>query len=353
MSPDADVHRTSGQRPARLRVLMLSWEYPPVLVGGLGRHVHALSDGARGRRRPRGHRRHPARAGRAAGGVRRRRPRSCGRRGPATFPLATADAAGLDDGVQPHPHPRRACGPPRPAHYDVIHAHDWLVAHTAVTLAEHLDLPLVTTIHATEAGRHQGWLPEEMNSASTPSSTGSTRGLPGDRLLRVHARAGHPAVRPADRARSTWCPTGSTPGLAGPAPRGRRRPGPLRRGRPAGRVRRPAGLREGRAAPGGRRCRSCATGTPGCGWSSPATVRTGRSSQEETRSSACTGRSASPASSADGAARGARRHRRDRGAEPLRAVRHGRPGGGGRRSAARGGRAPAGWPRSSSPASPG
>ncbi|SDZ45082.1 Starch synthase catalytic domain-containing protein, partial [Micromonospora pattaloongensis] len=25
------------------RILMLSWEYPPVLVGGLGRHVHALS----------------------------------------------------------------------------------------------------------------------------------------------------------------------------------------------------------------------------------------------------------------------------------------------------------------------
>ncbi|MEV4987170.1 glycosyltransferase family 1 protein, partial [Micromonospora sp. NPDC053811] len=25
--------------PAR-RILMLSWEYPPVLVGGLGRHVH-------------------------------------------------------------------------------------------------------------------------------------------------------------------------------------------------------------------------------------------------------------------------------------------------------------------------
>jgi len=25
------------------RVLMLSWEYPPVVVGGLGRHVHALA----------------------------------------------------------------------------------------------------------------------------------------------------------------------------------------------------------------------------------------------------------------------------------------------------------------------
>ena len=47
--------------------------------------------------------------------------------------------------------------------YDVIHAHEWLVTHTAVTLKEHLDLPLVATIHATEAGRHQGWLPEEMN----------------------------------------------------------------------------------------------------------------------------------------------------------------------------------------------
>jgi glycogen(starch) synthase len=49
------------------------------------------------------------------------------------------------------------------AEFDVIHAHDWLVTHTAVTLKEHLDLPLVATIHATEAGRHQGWLPDEMN----------------------------------------------------------------------------------------------------------------------------------------------------------------------------------------------
>ncbi len=47
----------------------------------------------------------------------------------------------------------------------MIHAHDWLVTHTAVTLKEHLDIPLVATIHATEAGRHQGWLPEEMNKA--------------------------------------------------------------------------------------------------------------------------------------------------------------------------------------------
>ncbi|MEV4202782.1 glycogen/starch synthase, partial [Micromonospora globbae] len=32
-----------GTPPPARRILMLSWEYPPVLVGGLGRHVHALS----------------------------------------------------------------------------------------------------------------------------------------------------------------------------------------------------------------------------------------------------------------------------------------------------------------------
>ncbi|MEU7574348.1 glycogen/starch synthase, partial [Micromonospora sp. NPDC049240] len=33
----------SGAASRKRRILMLSWEYPPVLVGGLGRHVHALS----------------------------------------------------------------------------------------------------------------------------------------------------------------------------------------------------------------------------------------------------------------------------------------------------------------------
>src|SRR5215470_4333024 len=32
-----------GSATHPLRVLMLSWEYPPVVVGGLGRHVHALA----------------------------------------------------------------------------------------------------------------------------------------------------------------------------------------------------------------------------------------------------------------------------------------------------------------------
>ncbi len=26
-----------------MKILMVSWEYPPVVIGGLGRHVHHLS----------------------------------------------------------------------------------------------------------------------------------------------------------------------------------------------------------------------------------------------------------------------------------------------------------------------
>ena len=40
--------------------------------------------------------------------------------------------------------------------FDVIHAHDWLVAYAAKTLKNSYDLPLVSTIHATESGRNGG-----------------------------------------------------------------------------------------------------------------------------------------------------------------------------------------------------
>ena len=40
--------------------------------------------------------------------------------------------------------------------FDVIHAHDWLVAYAAKTLKNSYDIPIVSTIHATEAGRNSG-----------------------------------------------------------------------------------------------------------------------------------------------------------------------------------------------------
>ncbi|GGM40089.1 glycogen synthase [Micromonospora sonchi] len=143
------------------RILMLSWEYPPVLVGGLGRHVHALSVALAAA----GHEvtvvtRHAEGAPleEYVDGVRVVRAAE----DPVTFPLATESLLAWTMAFN-HTLTRAALRAAGTGGYDVIHAHDWLVAHTAMTLREHLDLPLVSTIHATEAGRHQGWLPGEMN----------------------------------------------------------------------------------------------------------------------------------------------------------------------------------------------
>ena len=40
--------------------------------------------------------------------------------------------------------------------FDVIHAHDWLVANAAKTIKASYNIPIVSTIHATEAGRNSG-----------------------------------------------------------------------------------------------------------------------------------------------------------------------------------------------------
>jgi len=144
-----------------LRVLMLSWEFPPVVVGGLGRHVHHLSAAlvAAGHEVTVVTRHAPgAPLEEYVGGVRViRAPED-----PPLFPLATPSLLAWTMAFN-HSLTRAALRAAETGEYDVIHAHDWLVTHTAVTLKEHLDLPLVATIHATEAGRHQGWLPGDMN----------------------------------------------------------------------------------------------------------------------------------------------------------------------------------------------
>jgi len=152
---------TTASTNRRLRILMLSWEYPPVLVGGLGRHVHALATSLAAA----GHEvtvvtRHAADAPleELREGVRVvRAPED-----PPTFPLATPSLLAWTMAFN-HALTRAALHATATEEYDLIHAHDWLVTHTAVTMRDHLGIPLVATIHATEAGRHQGWLPEDMN----------------------------------------------------------------------------------------------------------------------------------------------------------------------------------------------
>jgi glycogen(starch) synthase len=42
--------------------------------------------------------------------------------------------------------------------FDLIHSHDWLVAGAAELVSEQLARPWLVTVHATEYGRHQGWV---------------------------------------------------------------------------------------------------------------------------------------------------------------------------------------------------
>jgi len=144
----------------------VSWEYPPVVIGGLGRHVHHLSTAL------------------AAAGhevvVLSRRPSGTD---PSTHPSSdemNEDVRVVAAAQDPHEFTfgkemmawtlamghamvrtglslkkKRSGRPWRP---DVVHAHDWLVAHPAVALSEFYDVPVVSTIHATEAGRHSGWV---------------------------------------------------------------------------------------------------------------------------------------------------------------------------------------------------
>ena len=143
-----------------VRILHLSWEYPPLVYGGLGRHVAALT-------------RAQADAGNEvtvltqtekdvgveeSDGIRVIRVQ---RQGPKlTFggddiprwvdglEAALIEAAGeLADHYRP----------------DVIHAHDWMMTKSARFARQVFHCPLVVTIHATEVGRHQGWLPNEVS----------------------------------------------------------------------------------------------------------------------------------------------------------------------------------------------
>jgi glycogen synthase len=42
--------------------------------------------------------------------------------------------------------------------FDLVHSHDWLVADAGKALARRFGVPWLVTVHATEYGRHQGWV---------------------------------------------------------------------------------------------------------------------------------------------------------------------------------------------------
>jgi glycogen(starch) synthase len=136
------------------RVLILSWEYPPLIEGGLARHVRKLSEAMVERDvevhvLTRGGEESPARE--LANGVVVHRIRE---------PKRPTDLGEFVTWVERMNSDMLAAGVELGDRYefDLVHGHDWLVANACDHLAKRFEAPLVTTIHATEYGRHQGWV---------------------------------------------------------------------------------------------------------------------------------------------------------------------------------------------------
>jgi glycogen synthase len=134
----------------KLKILLLTWEYPPNVVGGLSRHVYGLSVHLA----QNGHEVHVVTAGNGGlpafeiiNGVHVHR----------VIPLNNHDddflswIAGLNLAMS-----YKGVQLAAEINYDIVHAHDWLVGTSAITLKEELSTPLLTTIHATEHGRNNG-----------------------------------------------------------------------------------------------------------------------------------------------------------------------------------------------------
>ena len=131
----------------QIRILTLSWEYPPYKIGGIAEHVYELSKAL-------------TRKGQEVHVV---------TLGAFSYPYEE------DEGVHLH---RIAIDTSKPdfiarmneemkkigasiiestdTAIDIIHAHDWMVGSAAIELAFRYGKPLVTTIHSTEFGRSRG-----------------------------------------------------------------------------------------------------------------------------------------------------------------------------------------------------
>lgn len=136
-----------------MHVLQIAWEYPPHIVGGLGRHIAELLPALAGQGlrvaviAPR--LRDGAVEESVDGVVVRRVSIPATPRGdyPGFVAQATAAMVAAAQALQAEQ-----------GRFDLIHAHDWLAAEVAVALKHAWRVPLIATVHATERGRGRGWL---------------------------------------------------------------------------------------------------------------------------------------------------------------------------------------------------
>jgi glycogen synthase len=137
-----------------MRTLTFSWEYPPVIEGGLARHVRKLSEnlvqeGVEVHVLTRGSEHLPAREQRHGVIVHR-----------VTQPPFPRDVKAFIRWVASMNESMATAGTELDdeLRFDLIHSHDWLVAGAAERVARRAPRPWIATVHATEYGRHQGWV---------------------------------------------------------------------------------------------------------------------------------------------------------------------------------------------------
>jgi 1,4-alpha-glucan branching enzyme len=148
--PIINVIKEDKIKKPKKSILVLAWEYPPRVVGGLARHVFDLT-------------------------------KALVKEGCEVHVITTAVTGSsmyeIMNGV--HVHRVTSLQPlandfylwvgslniafsdyvvelAKKITFDLIHAHDWLVCAAAISIKEHLELPIVATIHATEHGRNNG-----------------------------------------------------------------------------------------------------------------------------------------------------------------------------------------------------
>jgi len=131
-----------------MRVLALAWEFPPRIVGGISRHVAELYPEI-------------VKLGHAVHLVTIAVPQQPEQELVAGIHLYRVPVPDRDNFFQWVEGMNQnmldfALQIAQSCRFDLIHAHDWLVAEAAIALSHKLAIPLISTIHATEYGRNNG-----------------------------------------------------------------------------------------------------------------------------------------------------------------------------------------------------
>lgn len=140
-----------------MRVLLISWEYPPYVVGGIGTHVAQLAPLLGGQEMSDGPLHVDILTTRFGGG---KRVEDYGEYVTVhRVDVPVMDALDWYNSVVDNNNAFVEYAIGLGLEWDLIHVHDWLTAHAGIRLKHEWKRPLVVTMHATEKGRHQGYLP--------------------------------------------------------------------------------------------------------------------------------------------------------------------------------------------------